>query len=133
MEPNDHKHDYDDGRGGKLELMKLHMVVLPPEKAGQTVNLRNKADARGTVIEKVPDGARVLAGPYFMVGSVAWQQVAYNGVTGYTMAQYLMAVTDLPDPVPPDVVGVDKEALLAELEGLNKRQAVIIAALKGVK
>jgi hypothetical protein len=34
--------------------------------------------------------------------------------------------------MPPDVVDVDKAALLTELEGLNKRQAVIIAALRGV-
>lgn len=37
-----------------------------------------------------------------------------------------------PDPMPPDVQDVGKAALWAELEGLNKRQAVIIAALKGV-
>ena len=35
-------------------------------------------------------------------------------------------------PVNDDAPPVDNDALLAELEGLNKRQAVIIAALKGV-
>ena len=35
-------------------------------------------------------------------------------------------------PVNDDVPPVDKTGLLTELEGLNKRQAVIIAALKGV-
>ena len=35
-------------------------------------------------------------------------------------------------PVNDDAPSVDKAALLTELEGLNKRQAVIIAALKGV-
>ena len=35
-------------------------------------------------------------------------------------------------PVNDDAPPVDKIGLLTELEGLNKRQAVIIAALKGV-
>jgi hypothetical protein len=36
-------------------------------------------------------------------------------------------------PVNDDAPPVDEAALLTELEGLNRRQAVIIAALKGVK
>lgn len=63
-----------------------------------------------------------------------WTRVRYGGNDGYVMSKFI--TTDpaaKPDPMPPDVVDVDKGALWAELEGLNKRQAVIIAALKGVK
>lgn len=63
-----------------------------------------------------------------------WTRVRYGGKDGYVMSKFV--TTDpakQPDPMPPDVVGVDKTALLTELEGLNKRQSVIIAALKGVK
>lgn len=60
-----------------------------------------------------------------------WTRVKYGGKDGYVMSKFI--TTDAqPDPMSPDVVDVDKVALLTELEGLNKRQAVIIAALKGV-
>lgn len=66
-------------------------------------------------------------------GSGEWTRVRYGGKDGYVMSKFI--TTDpaaQPDPMPPDVVDVDKVALLTELEGLNKRQSVIIAALKGV-
>lgn len=64
-------------------------------------------------------------------GSGEWTRVRYGGHDGYVMSKFI--TTDAqPDPMPPDVQDVDKAALLTELEGLNKRQAVIIAALKGV-
>lgn len=62
-----------------------------------------------------------------------WTRVRYGGKDGYVMSKLITTdPTAQPDPMPPDVVDVDKAALLTELEGLNKRQAVIIAALKGV-
>ena len=63
-----------------------------------------------------------------------WTRVKHGGHDGYVMSKFI--TTDpaaQPDPMPPDVQDVDKAALWAELEGLNKRQAVIITALKGVK
>ena len=63
-----------------------------------------------------------------------WTRIRYGGHDGYVMSKFITTdATAQPDPMPPDVVDVDKTALLTELEGLNKRQAVIIAALKGVK
>ena len=62
-----------------------------------------------------------------------WTRVRYGGHDGYVMSKFI--TTDpaaQPDPTPPDVQDVDRGALLTELEGLNKRQAVIIAALRGV-
>ena len=62
-----------------------------------------------------------------------WARVKYGGRDGYVMSKFI--TTDpaaQPDPTPPDVQDVDRGALLTELEGLNKRQAVIIAALRGV-
>jgi len=62
-----------------------------------------------------------------------WTRVRYGGHDGYVMSKFITTdPTAQPDPMPPDVVDVDKAALLTELEGLNKRQAVIIAALRGV-
>jgi hypothetical protein len=62
-----------------------------------------------------------------------WTRVRYGGHDGYVMSQFITTdATAQPDPTPPDVQDVDRDALWAELEGLNKRQAVIIAALKGV-
>ena len=62
-----------------------------------------------------------------------WTRARHGGSDGYIMSKFITTnASAQPDPMPPDVVGVDKEALLAELDGLNRRQAVIIAALRGV-
>lgn len=61
-----------------------------------------------------------------------WARVKYGGHDGYVMSKFITTdASAQPDPMPPDVPSVDKAALLTELEGLNRRQAVIIAALKG--
>lgn len=62
-----------------------------------------------------------------------WTRVRYGGKDGYVMSKFITTnPTAQPDPMPPDVQDVDRAALWAEMEGLNKRQAVIIAALRGV-
>lgn len=62
-----------------------------------------------------------------------WTRVKYGGKDGYVMSKFITTDPSAqPDPMPPGVADVDEAALLTELEGLNRRQAVIIAALKGV-
>ena len=67
----------------------------------------------------------------------AWQRAEGLPVTGiWTLEDQNALDNTLADengpPVNDDAPPVDKMALLTELEGLNKRQAVIIAALRGV-
>ena len=76
-------------------------------------------------------------GPATETGVRAFQSDNSLAVTGeWTDADQMMLDSVLSGefgpPVNDDVPPVDKTGLLTELEGLNKRQAVIIAALKGV-
>ena len=88
-------------QGESREVVKmLHRVILPTADAGQTVNLRKNADPNSVVLARVPDGAEVLAADVFDAAGQMWQPVTYNGQSGYMMARYLMAVTDLPAWVP---------------------------------
>lgn len=65
-----------------------------------------------------------------------WVTATYKDVTGFADKRYLFALQAPPPvvipPVNDDAQPVDKTALLTELDGLNKRQSVIIAALRGV-
>ena len=58
-----------------------------------------------------------------------WVTATYQGFTGFADGKYLVSVEPKPEP---DTATMDKAALLTELEENNKRQAVIIAALRGV-
>jgi len=77
-------------------------------------------------------------GPATEAGVKAFQRdygLPQTGTWGTAEEQALDAglEDELGPPVNDDAPPVDNDALLAELEGLNKRQAVIITALKGVK
>jgi len=55
-----------------------------------------------------------------------WTRVRYGGNDGYVMSKFI--TTDpgaQPDPMPPDVVDVDRAALIAEGRGLLKRMLAI--------
>jgi peptidoglycan hydrolase-like protein with peptidoglycan-binding domain len=76
-------------------------------------------------------------GPATETGVKAFQKdygLPQTGEWGTAEAQALDAGLEDENgpPVNDDAPPVDNDALLAELEGLNKRQAVIIAALRGV-
>lgn len=100
-------------------------IDLPAE---ENVFLRISPSKKSAWFARVPGQAAVD----IVSTSGGWTRVRWGGHDGYVMSEFI--TTDAqPDPMPPDVVDVDKVALLTELEGLNKRQAVIITALKGVK
>ena len=58
-----------------------------------------------------------------------WTRIRYGGNDGYVMSKFITTdPTAQPDPMPPDVVDVDRAALLAELKGLlNRAQAIVTA------
>lgn len=56
--------------------------------AGETVNLRSMPSRSGTVKERVRVGETVSAG----ADKEGWRSVAYNGVVGYMMTEYLQDV-----------------------------------------
>jgi len=77
-------------------------------------------------IVRVPEGATV---DVLEDHGNGWVTATYQGFTGFADGKYLVSVEPKPEP---DTATMDKAALLTELEENNKRQAVIIAALRGV-
>lgn len=126
-------------RGGRLK--KVDYAAEPPQKGADTVIGYINLPATSNVFHRISPSndsqwyGRINGGEQVEIVSSSgeWTRVKYSGKDGYVMSKFI--TTDpaaQPDPMPPDVVDVDKAALLTELEGLNKRQAVIIAALRGV-
>ena len=70
-------------------------TVFPPDsgkvkKAAVVVNLRSKAGLDGEILVKVPGGASVLMfEDTATVDGVLWQKAAYNGFTGYLVAEFI--------------------------------------------
>ena len=61
-----------------------------------------------------------------MSDSGEWTRVRYGGHDGYVMSKFITTdATAQPDPMPPDVVDVDRAALIAEGRGLLKRLGAI--------
>ena len=56
-----------------------------------------------------------------------WTRVRHGGNDGYVMSKFITTdPTAQPDPMPPDVVDVDRAALIAEGRGLIKRLGAIL-------
>ena len=56
-----------------------------------------------------------------------WTRVKYNGKDGYVQSRFITTDPNAqPDPMPPDVVDVDRAALIAEGRGLLKRLGAIL-------
>lgn len=82
------------GRGGDMDtgVMRLHQVVLPAEKAGQTVNLRKEMKGDSIVLAKIPDGTQVMAGDEIS----GWKPVKYNGLNVFIVSELLADISDTP-------------------------------------
>jgi hypothetical protein len=91
---------------------------------GAPVRMRKSPDVKSMAISKVPVGTEVSV----LKRGDAWWQITYDSKTGWMMAEFLDGREQVPGPPAP----ADREALLLELEGLNKRQAAIIKALREV-
>lgn len=103
------------------EVIPMKTAVVHAE-SGDTVRMRKFPTTKDIALANVPVGTTV--GVLDQQGE--WWRITHGGLTGWMMSKFLTAPVD--DPPAP----IDRMALLAELEGLNKREAVIIAALKGV-
>lgn len=103
------------------EVTPMKTAVVHAE-SGDTVRMRKFPTTEDIALANVPVGTTV--GVLDQQGE--WWRITHGGLTGWMMSKFLTAPVD--DPPAP----IDRMALLTELEGLNKREAVIIAALKGV-
>ncbi len=130
-----------------------HYAILTPFWAERDEEMENFILGRGSIGETVMQMQAALMALGYDVGrntkadgkfgpateaAVKEFQSDHNlpvtGLWGAAEAQALDArlEDELGPPVNDDAPPVDEAALLTELEGLNRRQAVIIAALKGV-
>jgi hypothetical protein len=128
-------------RGGRLKKVDYADAPEPPQEGVDKVIGYINLPATSNVFHRISPSngsqwyGRINGGEAVEIVSSSgeWTRVRYGGKDGYVMSKFITTnPTDQPDPMPPDVVDVDKSALLTELEGLNKRQSVIIAALRGV-
>lgn len=103
------------------EVTPMKTAVVHAESGG-TVRMRKFPTTEDIALANVPVGTTV--GVLDHQGE--WWRITHGGLTGWMMSKFLTAPVD--DPPAP----IDRMALLTELEGLNKREAVIITALKGV-
>lgn len=129
-------------------------TAIVAAKSGSTVRMRVKPSRDAIANANVPVGEEVKV----LTRNQGWWQISWNGKTGWMMKEFVDGTySESPDvdiwegmeddrpeiaDEPPQAEidrnalspapDVDKMALLTELEGLNKRQSVIIAALKGV-
>jgi hypothetical protein len=128
-------------RGGRLKKVDYADAPEPEKEGADTVigyiNLPATSNAFHRISPSTGAGwyGRINGGEAVEIisDSGEWTRVKHGGHDGYVMSKFITTDPSAqPDPMPPDVQDVDKAALLTELEGLNKRQAVIIAALRGV-
>ena len=129
-------------RGGRLKKVGYADAPEPgepPKEGDDTVIGYINLPATSNVFHRISPNkssawfGRINGGEAVDVVSInnGWARVRWGGHDGYVMSKFV--TTDAqPDPMPPDVVDVDKVALLTELEGLNRRQSAIITALRGV-
>ena len=72
--------------------------------------------------------ARINGGEQVEIVSTSgeWTRVKYNGKDGYVQSRFITTDSNAqPDPMPPDVVDVDRASLIAEGRGLLKRMLAI--------
>lgn len=75
---------------------RLHWVILPMDKMGQSVNFRKFPDMKSDtiVLARLSAGTQVLAGDEFIEGGRAWKAVNHNGMNGYMLAEFLEDISD---------------------------------------
>ena len=83
---------------------RLHQVILPEDKAGQTVNFRKKPSIKSNtiVLARIPDRTYVMAGDMFTQNGINWKMVKYNGLNGYIIVDYLIDVSEGVQPETPE-------------------------------
>mgnify|MGYP000909562579 CR=1 FL=1 len=120
--------DYGERPGETPRDEVMPMIGYIDLPADETVFLRISPSRQSKWFARVPgqDAVDIVS------TSGGWTRVQWGGHDGYVMSEFITTKPVQPDPMPPDAPSVDMVALLTELEGLNKRQSVIIAALKGV-
>lgn len=75
---------------------RLHWVILPMDKMGQTVNFRKSPDLKSNtiVLARLPAGTYVLAGDDFIENGKSWKLVKYKGLNGYVLSEFLQDISD---------------------------------------
>lgn len=94
------------------EAMVQARVIGP---AGETVNLRGMPSKSAAVKERVRVGETVSAG----TDRNGWRSVAYNGVAGYMMSEYLQDVAQQ-DPEEMVTLAIPRSAAEALIEAFNR-------------
>ena len=106
---------------GTVETEPLVVTVT----GGGTARMRKKPDTNALILSNIRDGVYVQG---VRRGEDGWYQIKYNGKIGWMMEQYLRVDGEAypGDSDPPDVVDVDRAALIAEGRGLLKRLGAIL-------
>lgn len=94
------------GRDGQLEpRVKTPMrVLLPGNKAGETINVRSNPNSGAAILATPRDGDPVMASEQFSSGGRAWREVTVGNVSGFAWAEFFGPInsTDQPPYFPSD-------------------------------
>ena len=128
-------------KGGRLKKVDYTDATEPtelPQEGGDTVIGYINLPATSNVFHRIKPSAdagwfgRINGGERVEIVSDSgeWTRVKYGGHDGYVQSKFITAdPAAQPDPLPPDVVDVDRAALWAELKGLLNRAQTIVTAL----
>ena len=77
-------------------------VTLPPNKAGETINVRRSTNSGAVILATPRDGDPVMASEPFSAGGRSWREVRVGNIVGVAWAEFFGPInsTDVPPYFP---------------------------------